>query len=470
MDQSRHLSPALSELAALQTCINQALNTIQEEFDIHHLPELSNFAPKPHPLDEPEFICPPRLYEARRLALATIGQLRNLLQRPFEKVVEQSTAVYETACLDFVVKTSIVDKLAEAEDAAVGVSVLALQNELDIDSVKLTTVLRYLAAQGWFRESAEGVFALTRSALELRQGNNGRNWILTKGKPKVASALMQQLTHPDRAWRFSRQTDQTAFQLSHDTDMTLFAWLKQHPDELRQWASSVQAMGDVHQRSLIVDFKWQRFAQCTLVDVGGGQGNMSISLAKTLPEAKFVIQDLEEVIPLAKQNIQQRLQGSEASNRIVVEVQSFLDPQPRIGDEYSFILRHILHNWPDDACVKILANLAAAAGTKSRILIIDSVITLCTTFTSRSTQATELDDLRAATEYRPITPPPYIPSNFGASAMMPLALGVHLMGVLNALERTMNEWNRLVAQAGLRIVAVHPIRGMESIIECEVVC
>ncbi|OCH89300.1 S-adenosyl-L-methionine-dependent methyltransferase [Obba rivulosa] len=471
MGKIPHQFSAVDELDALQNSLNQALNAVRDELDVHRLPKLSNFALEPHPLDEPTFICPPRLYEARRLALATIGQLKSLLQRPYDKVVEQSTAVYQTACLDLVVKTGILDKLAESEDCASGLSVLTLQNEFDMDSMKMTTVLRYLAAQGWLRETTEGAFTLTRPALELRHGRNGRKWIMTEGKPKVAMALMQQLSHPNRAWRYSRQADQTAYQIAFNTDMTLFAWLKQRPDELRQWASSVQSLGDSHSCSILNDFQWEKFAKRTLVDVGGGQGNMTISLAEMLPEATFVIQDLEEVIPLAEQNIRNRLQDPAIISRISVEVHDFFDPQPRIGDEYVFMLRHILHDWPDHACVKILANLAVAGGIKSKILIVDAVIAPCVTSTtqSKANHGPVIDDLRGISEYRPLAAPLYIPGNFGACAVMPLALGVHMMGVFNALERTMNEWTRLINEAGLRIVTVHALRGMVSIIECEVI-
>lgn len=60
---------ALSELDALQASINQSIDAIRAEITNQGLPELSNFSQKPHPLDDPNFLCSPRLYEARRLAL-----------------------------------------------------------------------------------------------------------------------------------------------------------------------------------------------------------------------------------------------------------------------------------------------------------------------------------------------------------------------------------------------------------------
>lgn len=86
--------------------------------------------------------------------------------------------MYDTACLDLLVKSGVLDRLAEESTLIEGMSVQQLQEHSGIDAGKLNTVLRYLAAQGWLREPTEGTYVLTRSALELRVGNNGRKWIM----------------------------------------------------------------------------------------------------------------------------------------------------------------------------------------------------------------------------------------------------------------------------------------------------
>lgn len=59
----------LDELDYLQSTIVDALDTIRLEIKANNLPHLSHLATTPHPLDSDSFVCPPRLYEARRLAL-----------------------------------------------------------------------------------------------------------------------------------------------------------------------------------------------------------------------------------------------------------------------------------------------------------------------------------------------------------------------------------------------------------------
>jgi hypothetical protein len=45
---------------------------------------------------------------------------------------------------------------------------------------------------------------------------------------------------------------------------------------------------------------------------------------------------------------------------------------PKGGDAY--IMKFILHDWNDEACVKILANCRAAMNEKGKVLVVDHVI------------------------------------------------------------------------------------------------
>lgn len=60
------------ELDSLQRTLNHAIDTFRQELIAANLPPLSLSATEPHPLDDCSFLAPPRLYEARRLALGMI--------------------------------------------------------------------------------------------------------------------------------------------------------------------------------------------------------------------------------------------------------------------------------------------------------------------------------------------------------------------------------------------------------------
>ncbi|SJL10560.1 uncharacterized protein ARMOST_13947 [Armillaria ostoyae] len=53
-------------------------------------------------------------------------------------------------------------------------------------------------------------------------------------------------------------------------------------------------------------------------------------------------------------------------------------------------------------------------------------------------------------------------------AKMILGVGVHLLGVYNARERSLLEWDSIIRNAGLQITSVCPLRAKLSVIECDV--
>ena len=61
------------------------------------------------------------------------------------------------------------------------------------------------------------------------------------------------------------------------------------------------------------------------------------------------------------------------SSRITFQGHDFYEPQPITGADV-YLLRMILHDWPNAEAVKILKNLVVAMDAKSRIIIMDTVL------------------------------------------------------------------------------------------------
>ena len=64
--------------------------------------------------------------------------------------------------------------------------------------------------------------------------------------------------------------------------------------------------------------------------------------ACSLPNSTFVVQDLPEVMPIAKANIERRAPEAAKIGRISNEPHNFFDLQPRYGEGYVYLLRYIL--------------------------------------------------------------------------------------------------------------------------------
>lgn len=455
-----------SDLDYLQHSINSAINNLRDEMRSQNLPPFKLYAAEPHPVDNPTYLLTARMYESRKLLLAAIGQLKSLVQVPFEQVVEQTCAVYDSAALDIFVRCGLADILLR-RDSEYGCNAAELAATVGIDHVKLMSILRLLCAQGWLVELKESYYSLSRAGLELCEGKNGYKWALTPGKLKIASALYSQITH--EKWKYSTSPEETAFQLSHDTSLSLFQYLECNPLELKQWAASVKTMGDISEASILQDYPWSKLTSTLIVDCGGGQGHLSASLARLLPQTRFVVQDLPEVIPITQLSLQAEVPDIMSQGQITVESHNFFTRQPHIEHGTTYLFRHILHDWPDNDCIKILSS-SQPQHSEFKIIIIEFIVESAAFIGTNATPSTspcgQLDALKGTYVYKPIEPPACIPKSFGISHKMSLALGIHMMGLFNARERSLAEWRQIIEASGLFISSVYPTRGRLSLIEC----
>ena len=106
----------------------------------------------------------------------------------------------------------------------------------------------------------------------------------------------------------------------------------------------------------------------TIVDVGGGRGGLLSTILAATPTARGVLYDLPEVVAEASALLRQR--GVE--DRVRVEGGSFFDSVPSGGDAY--VLKTVIHDWPDRQAVAILRNVRAAAGADATVLLVEAVL------------------------------------------------------------------------------------------------
>lgn len=105
-----------------------------------------------------------------------------------------------------------------------------------------------------------------------------------------------------------------------------------------------------------------------VVDLGGANGHASVLLAREHPNLRFEVQDLPQIIEAAEGEI-----PSDLTDRVTLKVHDFKQPQPTQADVY--LLRHILHDWPDQQCIAILRALVPALKPGARIVVNDYVLT-----------------------------------------------------------------------------------------------
>ncbi|OAX35099.1 S-adenosyl-L-methionine-dependent methyltransferase [Rhizopogon vinicolor AM-OR11-026] len=447
---------AHAELDRLQACLNSALDTLRKEMNDSQLPPLSQHSSVEHPLDDPNFLPSARLFEARRLSLACMGELKNLIQSPLDRCFEDKLSTYGIVCIDMLIHTGIVDYLADVPNPSQGVPVAELAAKLELDSKKIIPILRCSAANGWVRETRDSSFALNRCSRILIKGQPGWKLVALPGFMTLVETVSHWVTESE--WKLSRSPLQTAFQIAYKTPLSAFSWLIERPKLFIHVAGHFQVFGDTSTPSVIADYPWTQLETPVIVDCGGGQGGLVSAILDAHPSFEVIVQDMEDMVAVTGSIMQERRPIQIESGVLKVEAHDLFQPQPRIGNEYSFILRHIMHDWPDEEASQatILSHLARALGPKSKILIID-IIVVPNVDATATTTINSLSHERA--DY-------IIPSHFGSASKIISGSSMHMMAMFNSYERSMNEWEKLVRVSGLRITNVYPLRAQASIIEC----
>ena len=125
-----------------------------------------------------------------------------------------------------------------------------------------------------------------------------------------------------------------------------------------------------------------------LVDVGGGTGCIARAILRKAPGLAAVVQDLSEVIDKTQKSAQHPAYSGERSyfktpqrldtfdpvhGRLKYMAHDFFTPQP-IHDADAYLLRHVLHDWPDLECLKILTNLVPYIRPGARIIVSEFIL------------------------------------------------------------------------------------------------
>lgn len=119
-------------------------------------------------------------------------------------------------------------------------------------------------------------------------------------------------------------------------------------------------------------YPWERLADADperplFVDIGGGHGHAIAAILAAhpeLPASGFVLQDLDKVTKVAGQSLPVGVQ---------LQDHDFFTPNPVKGAK-AYHIRACLHDWPDDACVRMLECVVPAMASDSRLLIAESLL------------------------------------------------------------------------------------------------
>ena len=215
-------------------------------------------------------------------------------------------------------------------------------------------LLRALSTIGIVSETARGHFALTPLGrlLSSHAPNNTRTTALF-----LNDYFADMWTHLDDALTGER----TAFEALKG--QPFFDWLAGHPDEARRFN---RMMLEVHGPETPAIVAAYDFSRCEhIVDVGGGNGALLSAVLAAHPKPRATLFDMAEAIAAAK-----RGEGGPLPGATFVAGDVFTTAAPEGGDLY--LLRHLMHDYDDADCVRILANVRRAMRPNARVLVLEA--------------------------------------------------------------------------------------------------
>lgn len=316
-----------------------------------------------------------------------------------------ASGAWVTQMIHVAAELGVADQLTDGErDCAE----LAAACGADADS--LFRLLRGLASLGLFQESAPRRFGLTPLAELLRDDHpqSLRQFARMLGDEHYLS--WNDLLH-------SVRTGENAFRHGHG--LSVFEWYQQNPRRAEIFDGAMTDFSRDETEAMLAAFDFSGITH--LVDVGGGRGELLKRVLQANGQLRGTLFDQPQVVAGAA--IQPQL-----AERMHVQGGDFFTEAPSGADAY--LLKHILHDWDDEACRTILGHIRTAMAPDARVLIVEQVI--------------------------PAGNAPF-PGKLLDLNMLVMSEG--------GRERTAEEYTQLLASAGLRLIRIVPTASPVSVVE-----
>lgn len=196
-----------------------------------------------------------------------------------------------------------------------------------------------------------------------------------------------------------------------------FEYLAAHPADAAVFNNAMTQGIAWTTPALLEAYDFSRFEQ--LVDVGGGEGALLRDILVATPRLHGVLFDLPQVVARASEIL-----TGDIAARCHIVGGSFFDAIPKDADAY--ILKGVIHDWPDDDAARILRNTRRAIRPDGTLLLIEGIVD---------------------------------------STARPVGLMELLMLVIGGRERSEAEFRSLLASVDFSLARIIPT-GTSSLIEC----
>jgi C-methyltransferase len=293
-------------------------------------------------------------------AARVIERVRHHLYRLNQRLMPAPAAMMEMIVGTWLSQAiTVAAQLGVADALAAGpMTIDELAAAVGANSDALGRLLRALIGRGVFRRRHDGRYELNSLARTLCSD--------AEASMSAAAQFYGSREQRDR-WTLladSIRTGRSVVPTLHGKEgFDYFVEDPQHADLFNRTMASISRLTDA---SVAAGYDFGAYP--TIVDVGGGHGLLLATILSATPGIRGILYDLPDVVS----TVSKSLCHNRLADRVQIETGSFFDSVPAGGDAY--LLKNILHDWPDEKAVQILRNVHAAAGRHATVLLVELVI------------------------------------------------------------------------------------------------
>ena len=297
---------------------------------------------------------PPKLVRLVERARHYLLRVHQRTVPPYAAMMEMILNAWTAQAITAAVDLGIADALA---DGPLRVEELASRVNADPDALR--RLLRALIGRGVFRQRRDGRYQLNPLADTLRSS-----------APLSAAGLARMVGSRQHREHWSYladaiRTGEAVIPAVNGTDA--FDYLSREPELAEAFNRAMAETTEMTVDSLMAAYSFEAVPDRCQMSAAGWASCWPRSW-RSRRLSRGILYDL----PHAVVEAQPLLRQHGIADRVRVVEGSFFDSVPAGADIY--VLKNVIHDWPDDQAVEILRNVHAAAKIGTRILLIEFVI------------------------------------------------------------------------------------------------
>jgi hypothetical protein len=284
-----------------------------------------------------------------------LGGLARRLAPPPYALLDALTGKWRAVAIEAVAKLGVAEHLAKGPR-----SIAELAHATESHEEALYRVMRALAREGFFDESPRRVFALNALSRPL----------LADAPDSVLHVVLNFATpRAQRIWSsesllYSIRTGESAHEEIFDMD--LWTRLEREPEEARIFHGAMVELTRRSAPSIAAAYDFGRFA--TVVDVGGGAGELLAEILARHPTVRGVDFDVKPALAEAATTFSRR----GVAKRVEIVEGDMFKAVPEGHDAY--LLKSVVHGWSDERLAPLMKKLRDAMRGDSMLLLVEHVV------------------------------------------------------------------------------------------------